>query len=121
MHAREADMSIGSAGGRFVERYVDADWGGLTAAFERVEAGFDTTPLLKGFPDDNCQVPHWGYLLKGKMLVRYKDHEEEINPGEVYYLSPGHNVLFVEDSETVAFSPSEEHAGMLEIAKKDMA
>jgi len=55
------------------------------------------------------------------MLVRYKDHEEEINPGEVYYLSPGHNVLFVEDSETVAFSPSEEHAGMLEIAKKDMA
>ena len=119
MHSSETDMSIGTAEGRFLECYVDTDWGGLTAAFERVSAGFDTTPLFKELPEGNCQVPHWGYLLKGRMLIRYREGEEEIRAGEVYYLSPGHNVAFLEDSETVAFSPTNEHAGMLEIAKKD--
>jgi len=121
VHSSEKDMSVGMGEGRFLERYVDADWGGLTAAFERVEAGFDTAPLLKDLPDGNCAIPHWGYLLKGRMLVRYKEGEEEIHAGDVYYLSPGHNVVFLEDSQTVAFSPTSEHAGMLEIAKKDRA
>src|SRR5207245_7421707 len=30
----------------------------------------DLAPLLKGLPDDRCQCPHWGFLFKGRIVVR---------------------------------------------------
>ena len=27
----------------------------------------DHAPLLKGLPNNQCQCPHWGYVIKGKM------------------------------------------------------
>ncbi len=52
-------------------------------------AGLDAAPIFEGLPDDRCQSAHWGYVLKGRARMRYKDREEVIEAGEVYYLEPG--------------------------------
>jgi hypothetical protein len=80
--------------------------GGMTIAFERMSAGVETAPLFVGLPDDGCQSPHWGYALKGRFRVTYTDGAEEVvEAGQAYYLPPGHNVDFEEDSEIVELSP----------------
>jgi hypothetical protein len=85
-------------------------WGEMIAGHAQFSKGVDFTPMLKGLPDDLCPCPHWGYILKGKMHVRYKDHHEEvIGPGQIYYLQPGHTVWIDEDIEFVEFSPVEEN------------
>ena len=119
MHAKETDMPNSERADFFEGHY--AEWGGFTAAFEKIAVGLDTTPLFKGLPDDSCQSRHWGYLLKGKVLVRYKDHEETISAGEAYYLPPGHNVLVLEEVEMVEFSPSEEYGLTREAIRRNMA
>jgi len=99
----------------------DAEWGEMNIAFEAFPAGTDTVPLFKGLPDDSCQCPHWGYLFKGKMRIKYSDnHEEVINAGEAYYLPPGHNVLVEEDCEIVEFSPKGEYQKTMEVATRNM-
>lgn len=50
-----------------------ANWGEMTSAFNRMGEGVDFTPLLEGLPDDHCQCPHWGYVLKGRIRVSYTD------------------------------------------------
>ena len=42
---------------------------GMIVSYETFPKGVDATPLFKGLPDDMCQSPHWGYILKGR--VRY--------------------------------------------------
>jgi hypothetical protein len=98
----------------------DAEWGDMNIAFEAFPAGTDTAPLFKGLPDDRCQCPHWGYLLKGKMRIKYADHEEVISAGEAYYLPPGHNVLVEEDCEIVEFSPKGEYQKTTEVTARNM-
>jgi hypothetical protein len=80
----------------------------MIMSFERVPAGLDTTPYLKGLPNNRCQTRHWGYLTKGKILVHYSDHDEVIEAGQAYYLPPDHRVEFLEDCEGVEFSLKEE-------------
>ena len=41
------------------------DWGDINVARVRFPAGADATPLLEGLPNDLCQVPHWGTVVKG--------------------------------------------------------
>ena len=53
-------------------------WNGMAALYVKLAAGSDFTPVLKGLPDDLCQCPHWGYVLKGTLHLRYKDGREEI-------------------------------------------
>jgi hypothetical protein len=103
MHAKATDMLPGTELDRFQGRYVE--WSGFKASFEQAESGFDTAPYFVGEPDDSCQSEHWGYLIKGKLLVRYKEQEETISAGEAYYLAPGHNVLALEDVEMIEFTP----------------
>ena len=50
----------------------------------------DATPLLKGLPDDRCQCPHWGYVVKGRMTMRFGDREEVFEAGDAFYAPPGH-------------------------------
>jgi len=85
-------------------------WGEMNVSRMQFAKGVDFTPMLKGLPDDLCQCPHWGYILKGVMHVRYSDnHEEVIDAGQLYYLPPGHTIWIDEDIDLVEFSPSEEH------------
>ena len=80
----------------------------------------DATPMFKGLPDDRCQCPHWGHLIKGRMRIKYHDHDEVINAGEVYYLPPGHIPVIEEDSEMVEFSPKGEYQKTMEVANRNM-
>ena len=82
---------------------------GYTVNFVSIHEDSDLTPLLAGLPGGLCPCPHWGYLFKGRMTVRYADREEEvIEPGDAYYLSPGHVPFAEAGSEFISFSPSEE-------------
>ena len=85
---------------------------GYTVNFTTIKQDSDLTPLLKGLPGDCCQCPHWGYLTAGRLTVRYVDHdqvhEEVIEPGDAFYMPPGHIPSAVAGSEIVMFSPQEE-------------
>ncbi len=69
---------------------------------------FDMTLLLKGFPDDIDPVPFWGYVVKGRFRAVYKDREEVVNAGDVFYLPPGHTVMYDAGTEFVMFGPADE-------------
>lgn len=83
-------------------------WGGMAVAINEVPAGTDFAPLLKGQKDDLCQVPHWGYMEKGKLQAEYKNRPSEIiSAGEVFYMPPGHTVKVLDDARLIDFSPEE--------------
>ena len=89
-------------------------WGGMTIALMEFPAGLDATPLLKGLPDDKCQCPHWGYVLKGSIHIGYADGTEEVvKAGQVFYFPPGHTGWFDEDAAWVEFSPAKEYAEVM--------
>lgn len=89
------------------DRYEVLD--GYSVNFTVFTADIDATPLLKGLPDDRCQCPHWGYVIKGSMTVRFPGRDEVYNAGEAFYTPPGHTPLKHQaDTEVVMFSPEEE-------------
>ena len=52
------------------------DLDGYTVTFTSLLEDIDATPYMKGLPDDGCQCPHWGSVLKGKMTARYADRAD---------------------------------------------
>ena len=78
---------------------------GYTVNFTSIREDSDLAPLLKGLPGDSCQCPHWGYMIAGRLTVRYGDHEEVIEPGDAFYMPPGHVPAAQAGSELVMFSP----------------
>ena len=100
-------------------RAVEA--GDMTIAFERLSPGVDTTPLYRGLPDDGCQSPHWGYVIRGRFRVIATDGSEEtIGAGQAYHLPPGHNCVFDEDTLVVEFSPTAARDETMQHAAKMM-
>jgi hypothetical protein len=82
---------------------------GYTVSFTSLSEDIDATPFMKGLPDDRCQCPHWGYVIKGKMTARYADRDEVFEAGDAFYTPPGHVPVTNEPgTEFVWFSPSEE-------------
>jgi hypothetical protein len=104
--------------GPVVDRHEDID--GYTVNFVSFHQDIDATPLLKGLPDDSCQCPHWGYVLKGKLTYRFADREEVFEAGDAFYLPPGHVPLADAGSELVQFSPSEELQAVAAAMAKNM-
>jgi hypothetical protein len=85
------------------------DLSGYAVNFVEFRQDIDGTPLLKGLPDDRCQCPHWGYVIKGKFTMRYPNHEEVYEAGDAFYCPPGHTPIRHEPgTEIVQFSPAEE-------------
>ena len=42
-------------------------------------------PLFVGLPDDRCQCPHMGYVIKGKLKFAFADGNEELyEAGDAY-------------------------------------
>jgi len=81
-------------------------WGGLIATINEAPAGTDFTPFLVGLEDDLCQVPHWGYLEKGKIRIIDKNKKVvTVNAGGVFYMPPGHTLIVDEDMRFIDFSP----------------
>lgn len=93
---------------------LPATWGSMTANYLEIPAGTDFTPLLKGLPDDLCHSPHWGYVVKGALGVRYTDGTEEtVRAGEVFYWPAGHTAWADEDTAWFDFSPEKEFAKVM--------
>lgn len=87
------------------------DWGDMHVAFEVYQQELDSRPLLQGLPNDQCQCPHWGYVLEGRLRVQYSESEEEvIVAGEAYYLPPGHSIIVDAGTKLFELSPREEFA-----------
>jgi hypothetical protein len=81
--------------------------GGYTVGFETYTADADVAGLFRGLPDDRCQSPHWGYVLRGRVAFNYPDRQEIYEAGEAYYAPPGHTPVFYAGAELVEFSPSD--------------
>jgi hypothetical protein len=115
MGIKKEELELQEIPGIYRGRTTEA--GDFVVTFEEAAAG-DPAPLYRGLPGDRCQARHFGFLFKGKLVIRYPDREEEVNAGEAYYLAPGHLPLVVEDSESVEFTPKAEfEATMLQIMK----
>ena len=97
------------------------DWNGMAALYVRLSAGADFTPVLKGLTDDLCSCPHWGYVTKGAIYLKYKDGREEIaRAGDLWHAPPGHTAWCIEDSEFIEFSPQHELATLLDHVRKQV-
>ncbi len=94
--------------------FIDG-WGGMAVAVNQMPAGSDLTPLLEGLKNNRCQVPHWGYILAGKLRVSYEDGTETtLCAGDLFYMPPGHTGFVEEDLKILDFSPQE---GFAKVAK----
>jgi hypothetical protein len=85
---------------------------GYTVSFVTITKTHDLAPMLASLPGGNCSCPHWGYVLTGRMIVRYADHEEVVEAGEAFYMAPGHAPEAVEGTELIQFSPSDQLAAV---------
>jgi len=94
---------------------------GYTVGFTTFRQDPDTTPLLKGLPDDRCQCPHWGYVIKGRITFDLDGAEETFEAGDAFYLPPGHAPVGQDPgSEMVQFSPSEDLRETSQTIQKNM-
>jgi hypothetical protein len=97
-----------------------ADLGGYTVGFESYTADADPAELFKGLPDNRCQCPHWGVVVRGKLIYRYADGEDVIMAGQAYYARPGHLPVFYADTEIVEFSPTAELQQTMQAVLKNL-
>jgi hypothetical protein len=90
-------------------QFHGVDWSQMNVSHVQLPAGANATPLLEGMPGGLCHCPHWGYVLKGSIHVKYADgREEHVRTGEVYHWPANHTVWVDEDYEAVEFSPARE-------------
>jgi hypothetical protein len=113
MHASRNDLPIlfgdDSAGLRGI------DWNGQRVAILSLPAGGDYTPLFRGLPGDMCPSPHWGYIIKGRVKIKYEDSTEEtLKTGDVFYLPPGHVPIVEEDLEFFEVAPPDKMDQVIE-------
>jgi hypothetical protein len=105
--------------GPVVDRTDQLD--GYTVNFVTFREDIDHTPLLKGLPDDQCQCPHWGYVMKGRLTFRFGDRDEVFEAGDAFYAPPGHIPVHTEPgSEYLQFSPAEELRKTSEVIMQNM-
>ena len=76
-----------------------------TVNFVSIRQDADWTQMLSALPGGQCPCPHWGFLLKGQMTVRYTNGEETIGAGEAFYLPPGHVPAAEAGTDFVAVQP----------------
>ena len=95
--------------------------GGYSVGFETYTADADLAPLFQGLPDDHCQCPHWGYVIKGRVKFTFADgHDETFEAGDAYYVPPGHLPYLYSGSEVVEFHPTEELEQLMAVVEKNM-
>lgn len=104
----------------FEGRYAHLDE--FTVGFETYTEDQDPAPLFVGLPDDACQCPHWGYVLRGSVSFRYSDGiTEEYRAGDAYVARPGHTPLLTAGTEVVEFSPTVELDATMEVVFGNIA
>lgn len=102
------------------EGHLEHFTGGYTVAFETYTQDTDLTPFFTGLPDDQCQSPHWGYVLRGKLTYKTAHGEETFEAGDAYYVAPGHTPVLYAGTEVVEFSPTDELLRTMETVTTNM-
>lgn len=97
-----------------------AEWGGINVEIGEIAGDLDVAPLFQGLPNDECQCPHWGYVIKGTLRYRSRDREEVFNAGDAYYVFPGHIPVFEAGLEYVEFSPADVLHQTMEVVERNM-
>lgn len=69
----------------------------FTAGRVTLEAGWQWSEAVKPIVGtDSCQVQHTGYVVSGRMKLVHDDgSEQEMGPGDVYVIRPGHDAWIV--------------------------
>jgi hypothetical protein len=80
---------------------------GFTVNFVTIRRDTDLAPMLASLPGGMCHCPHWGVMTKGRMTVRYPDHEEVLEAGDAFYMTPGHTPAATAGTEFIQFSPTD--------------
>lgn len=97
-----------------------AEWGDMTVEVGDIRQTVDSSQPFKGMPDDRCQCPHWGYVIKGKLQLKFADHEEVYKAGDVYYAPPGHIPIPEAGCEYVDFSPTDQMRKTMEVLARNL-
>ncbi len=118
MRGSKDDLPVVFEGNGVVNQ--STEWGTMTVT-RLVSPPMDGTPLYKGLPEDRCQCPHWGYLVRGRMRIKYADRDEVYTAGDLFYMEPGHVPVIEEDVEVVEFSPTTQFQQTVEVVSRNMA
>jgi glyoxylate utilization-related uncharacterized protein len=105
--------------GPVVDHHGDVE--GYTINFVEFRQDIDSTPLLKGLPDDRCPCPHWGYVIKGRVTFGFDDDEEVFEAGDAFYIPPGHTQRADAGTEYLQFSPSDQLREVSETMMRNMS
>ena len=100
------------------DRHDDLD--GYTVNFVTIRQTHSLAPMLAALPGGRCMCPHWGFVFTGRLTIRYADHEETVEAGEAFYMSPGHVPAAEEGTEFVQFSPADQLSATVDAIKKAM-
>ncbi len=93
---------------------------GTTVGFETYSEDANVAPFFAGLPDDRCQCEHWGYVISGKVVFHFADHDETYVAGDAYHATPGHTPELFAGTEVVEFSPTEELGRTFEVVMKNL-
>jgi len=89
-------------------------FGKISGEYFTLAAGVDTTPLFQGLDGNQCQCPHWGFVLSGRLTTTDANGTEEtVDGNDLFYWPSGHNVRVDEDAEIIMFSPQDEHGKVI--------
>lgn len=103
----------------FDGRYLEID--GYTLGFESFEQAGDFTPFYRGLPGDLCQSHHWGYVIKGRMIMHRPEGDIVAEAGEAYYVGPGHTgEVGLPGTEVIEFSPTAEYEQTMVVVAKNV-
>lgn len=107
----DTQLKIPGATIRQQKNFGDASgFGKISGEYFSLAAGVDTSPIFQGLEGDQCQCPHWGFVLSGRITTTDAEgREETVNKDDLFYWPPGHNVKVESDAEFIMFSPQHEH------------
>ena len=87
----------------------------ISGEYFTLAAGVDTTPLFVGLEGNQCQCPHWGFVLRGRITTTDANgNNETVTADDLFYWPPGHNVRVDADAEIIMFSPQREHSAVID-------
>ncbi|REE99839.1 cupin domain-containing protein [Thermomonospora umbrina] len=78
---------------------------GLVFGVGTMEPGWRWSESVKPIAGtEYCETGHQGYVLEGRLRVRMRDgDEQEVGPGDVFVIPPGHDAWVVGDTAFRAF------------------
>ena len=125
----DMSMEIADTDNASVSRHRCEIDGGLFSASARVwdtERGIGLSPIYVKRVHGRNRVGHSvsrvrrGYVLKGRIIVRYHDHEEVLEAGDAFYMPPGHAPAAEAGTELIQISPAVELAEVEAALMKSM-